>query len=189
MAKKEESKQESKPVDLPLVDVDPKLVEVLQDNSSPKADEEFTFENPATNVKSHLSLSVPQSVPNPLSDEDENAKKINSLIKLFSDTANDIIHNYHNDRTQVNDALGYFENEVRVARSNGAKITPAMIEGWVKLLSVKSDINSNSISILDSMAKLLSAAKNNNLIVNVSNSSTGIDLQALLAQPKRSDEA
>ena len=59
----------------------------------------------------------------------------------------------------------------------------------LKLLGIKSDINANSVGILDSMARLLAAAKNNNLIVNINNEMKGgLDLDALLSQPKRFDE-
>ncbi len=56
-------------------------------------------------------------------------------------------------------------------------------------------INSNATGVLDSMAKLLAAAKNNNVVLNFSggtksgNGIVDIDLEKLLAQPTNEEEA
>ena len=121
--------------------------------------------------------------------EDETSKKINELIKLFSSTVEIIVNNYSTDREQVESAISYFEEQVKVARAAKEKLPPSIIEGWVKLLTVKAEINSNSVGVLDSMAKLLAAAKNNNLIINIGEGkSGGLDLEKLLSQEPKDDE-
>ena len=133
---------------------------------------------------------TPQPAPS-LADgkKDEHSEKVAALIGLFSQTVNTVLNNYATDRLQVDEALAYFENEVKTARATGTKLPPSLIDGWVKLLSVKSDINTNSIGVLDSMAKLLAAARNNNMIINVGATVDGkLDLKALLDQPRKFDE-
>lgn len=122
--------------------------------------------------------------------EDETSKRINELIKLFGSTVEIIVNNYATDRAQVENAISYFEDQVKVARAAKEKLPPAIIEGWVKLLMVKAEINSNSVGVLDSMAKLLAAAKNNNLVINIGENGKagGLDLEKLLSQEPKDDE-
>jgi len=122
--------------------------------------------------------------------EDETSKRINELIKLFGSTVEVIVNNYATDRAQVESAISYFEDQVKVARAAKEKLPPSIIEGWVKLLMVKAEINSNSVGVLDSMAKLLAAAKNNNLVINIGEGGQtgGLNLEKLLSQEPKDDE-
>ena len=85
----------------------------------------------------------------------------------------------------------YFEQQVKEARAAGQKLPQAFIDGWVKLLAVKSEINTNATGVLDSVAKLIASAKNNNIIINMGgdkNQNTTINLEALLSQERKEDE-
>jgi hypothetical protein len=61
------------------------------------------------------------------------------------------------------------------------------MESWVKAASSKAEININKTKLLDSIAKLLAAAKNNNILFEV-NIDTGDDLTDILRQESRFDE-
>ena len=114
-----------------------------------------------------------------------------TLLKGFPEVANRIITNHAADREQVETAIQYFESEVKKARQAGDK-SPAMIEGWVKLMSIKAEINANANSVLDSSARFLAAAKNNDIIINFGNvdkkAIDELDLTKILSQPPREDE-
>ena len=113
------------------------------------------------------------------------------LIESFIQKAQIIIDNHASDRDQVNDAITYFAGEVKNAQEHGKKLSPAFIEGWVKLLATKADINANANAVLDAIAKLMAAAKNNNIVLNLSPGSGqggNLDLEAILARPPAEDE-
>ena len=110
------------------------------------------------------------------------------FLEKFVSVANSIVENHTIDRDQIEEAIIYFAEEVKQARELGLKLPPAMIDGWVKLLATKSDVNANATGVLDSMAKLLAAAKNNNLIININDKDSEFDLEAILSQPAKEDE-
>ena len=75
--------------------------------------------------------------------------------------------------------------------AQGEKPPAAFVEGYVKLLQVKSDINANATGVLDSVARLLAAVKNNNVVFNVGEGTSvsgNIDIEKLLSQTKYEDE-
>jgi hypothetical protein len=122
---------------------------------------------------------------------EEDKLGLKKLIMDFGKTADVIVHNYDVDRGQVNNALIYFEQQVKEARAAGQKLPQAFIDGWVKLLAVKSEINTNATGVLDSVAKLIASAKNNNIIINMGgdkNQNTTINLEELLSQDRKEDE-
>jgi hypothetical protein len=90
----------------------------------------------------------------------------------------------------LENAIGYFENEVKEATKQNKRISPAMVEAWTKLLQTKTEVNTNASRVLDSVARLISAGKGNDLIINLNQakSANGIDLNAILAQPAYDDE-
>jgi hypothetical protein len=121
---------------------------------------------------------------------EEDKLGIKKLVIDFGRTADQITQNYEKDRKEVGEALSYFSKEVKDARAAGQKLPQAFIDGWVKLLAVKSEINTNATSVLDSVAKLLASAKNNNIIINMGeNQETTINLESLLSQDHKEDEA
>jgi hypothetical protein len=111
------------------------------------------------------------------------------LLKTFPTIANKIIANHASDREQVEQAIKFLETQMK---NMGNKLPAVILETWAKLLATKAEINANANGVLDSSAKLLAAAKNNNIIINVGDDNKsigGLDLAALLAQPQRDDEA
>lgn len=130
------------------------------------------------------SLTVQTSPP----PEEDLKDSLRQLIRTFPKAAQRIIDNHASDRTQVDKAIDYYETQIREARETNSKLPPAFIEGYVKLLGIKADINANANGVLDSTAKLLAAAKNHNIIVNVGDTGEHIDLAAMLSQPRRPDE-
>lgn len=124
----------------------------------------------------------------PKEPEDEKSFASKEFLEKFVNVANEIVTNHTKDRDQIEEAISYFAAEVKQARQLGLKLPPALIDGWVKLLATKSDVNANATGVLDSMAKLLAAAKNNNLIVNINKAGPGFDIEAILSQPAKEDE-
>jgi len=114
---------------------------------------------------------------------------IKQLVSKFSSTVETIIQNHKKDRSQLNDAITYFEEEVKEARKSNKRLSSSMIDGWAKLLQTKTEINANASRVLDSVTRLISAGKGNDLIINLNQkAATDIDLDTLLNQPKYEDE-
>ena len=130
---------------------------------------------------------LPSNLEQPTEDEDFGIKK---LVSKFGNTVDIIIQNQSKDRDQLENAIGYFENEVKEATKQNKRISPAMVEAWTKLLQTKTEVNTNASRVLDSVARLISAGKGNDLIINLNQakSANDIDLNAILAQPAYDDE-
>ena len=179
-------------------DDDGELDELLASLPDPKlSEEEMT-----TATKSKPPISEPATTPNipiaessillmptpvPTQEGQENLTlPFIELLRTFPNAAKTIIANHAKDREQVENAIKQIEDQMQDA----GKISAAMYETWAKLLSIKAEINANANGVLDSSAKLLAAAKNNNIIINVGGEKSigGLDLTALLAQPAQGDE-
>lgn len=130
---------------------------------------------------------LPSNLGKSTEDEDFGIKK---LVSKFGSTVDIIIQNQSKDRDQLEDAIGYFENEVKEARKSNQRVSPAMIEAWTKLLQTKTEVNTNASRVLDSVARLISAGKGNDLVINLNQakSANELDLNAILAQPAYDDE-
>ena len=130
---------------------------------------------------------LPSNLGKSTEDEDFGIKK---LVSKFGTTVDIIIQNQSKDRDQLEDAIGYFENEVKEARKSNQRVSPAMIEAWTKLLQTKTEVNTNASRVLDSVARLISAGKGNDLVINLNQakSANELDLNAILAQPDYDDE-
>jgi|APFre7841882654_1041346.scaffolds.fasta_scaffold236505_1 hypothetical protein len=120
----------------------------------------------------------------------EDAAGVKVLLGVFGTTVQDIVRNYTKDREQIDKAIEYFESEVKSSQTSGAKLSPAFIEAWAKLLQAKAEINMSATSSLDSIAKLISAGKGNDLVINLNGKipKGNLNLEALLTQPKYEDE-
>jgi hypothetical protein len=135
----------------------------------------------------------PTKLPAELTTEEktEDVLGIKALLMGFGKIAQDIINKHATDREQVDQALKYFEQQVKAMQTAGIKLPSSLVEGWVSLLKIKADINSNAPAVLDSYAKLLAAAKNNNIVINMTGMQQGsgeIDLDKVLSQPAYDDE-
>lgn len=124
----------------------------------------------------------------PLEPDQQDDIGIKALLGKFGASVELIIANHAADREQIDEAIKFFEQEVRANPRRPA--ISAYVEGWSKLLATKAEVNTNATGVLDSIAKLLAAGKANDLIVNVNNVQKGdLDLEELLSQPKREDES
>lgn len=183
-------------------DVDNELVSMLEDSEPPS---EPPSEQPLQEVfppvqetqvaepKVTQNIVVEPTKSELITPEKEPQDKLGlrKLVLDFSKTADVVSKNYENDRNRVEVAVAYFEHIVRDAQDNGKKLSPAFVEGYVKLLAIKAEINTSATSLLDSIAKLISAAKNNNIIINLGgaeDNNLSLNLEELLSQAPKSDE-
>jgi hypothetical protein len=122
-------------------------------------------------------------------DNDEDDLGMRALVGKFGIAVESIIENQSADRAQIDEAIKFFEKEVRKARENKQKISPSMVEAWAKLLQTKTEVNSNASKVLDSVTRLISAGKGNELIIkpgDVGNSSN-MNIAELLSQDDDDD--
>lgn len=113
--------------------------------------------------------------------------QVQELLVAYNDHFKTTVKNYDKDRTQAEQLISLIETVVR--SSIMQKGASPYVDALVRLLAIKAEINTNATSALDSIAKLLAAAKSNDIIVNLGGVQKGqLDLEALLSQPKREDE-
>ena len=103
----------------------------------------------------------PSTQPVPIVQTDtKNVRALESLFDQFASTAHSMLHNAAEDRGQLNEAIEILGNKVR----SNDRVQGAVIEQWVNAMRAKADLNVSTTKLLDSIAKLLSAAKSNPII-------------------------
>lgn len=123
-------------------------------------------------------------------DEDTGDIGIRQLLSKFGNTVEQIIINQETDRKQIDDAIQFLEGVIKSARDKGEKLSPVYVDAWTRLMQSKADVNANASKVLDSVAKLVSAGKGNELVIKNDSVSTGsLDLESLLEQEKYEDES
>lgn len=113
--------------------------------------------------------------------------QVQELLIAYGDHFKTTVKNYDKDRVQIEQVISLLDTVVRTSiLQKGAS---PYVDALARLLATKAEINTNATSALDSIAKLLAAAKSNDVIVNLGGVQKGqLDLEALLSQPKREDE-
>jgi len=126
-------------------------------------------------------------VPTPEKDDELGVK---DLLQKFRTHANKIIGDHDADRQQIQEAIRMLQPYVEQSvAGNKPKVTSIIVESWAKLLQTKAEITSNGVSVLDSISRLISAAKNNQIVLNQQNVQAGsVDLKDILSQPLEEDE-
>ena len=121
----------------------------------------------------------------PIDDEEDNVSiALTGLATQFAHTVNQVLEDADSDREQLESAISYLDEVVRTGETSGV-----IVEQWVAALGKKADINIQKTKLLDSIAKLLAAAKNNPLIDGTASGDSGdIDFEDVLSQPEYVDE-
>jgi len=164
--------QPSPPPLLPSPPPDPELLSILQSRE-----------------RNVLQVSEKQPITSSINPtnllKDETTQKIETLIENFTKNSLQNIKNQAEDRNQVEETIKKISHRIQEMQDTETyQGMGVMYETLVKALQVKSDINANGSRNLDSIAKLLSAMKNNNLVIIENERNEDKDLEAIL---KRAD--
>jgi hypothetical protein len=148
--------EESKPKDeKEVLVVDPELVDLLADLEKEPAAELATVPEPVPAAP--IPVASVKAEPEVVQ---EGADDVREILSNFRNIRNAIFENYKKDRDQAEEAIQLFLKSVRAG-----SVTQAVIDGYVKALGIKADINANAIGLLDSQARLLSAGKGGALFI------------------------
>jgi PHP family Zn ribbon phosphoesterase len=177
------------------------LIEILSSVTEPEQPDEPMPPSPATppepQIKEPALIQAEPLEPNlPPSDliKAQDNKNINDnfkrLIELFGTSVNEIINNQHTDREQVDSAIQIVQAQINtMIQSGNTKGIGVYLDAWARLLQTKAEVNANAPRSMDSIAKLLSAAKSNDLIINLGGGAAKgtLNLEELLSQPMKDD--
>ena len=184
---------EDTPTDVEEEIVDEELVNLLEQISTeeePEEPEEPEIPpDPKEQTEPELKdneIETPEIVTTTLAAKPEGEDVMVPLKQLavrFSETIDVVFENSKKDRNDIQEVIDYCKGVV-----NGqGKIPEVVMQSWVTAATSKADINIGTTKLLDSIAKLLAAAKNNNILLEV-NIDGNEDLEALLNQDTRFDE-
>lgn len=130
-------------------------------------------------------LPAPAPAPVEMSTIDPNQIDAAKLLKQYLAVYEKFLTNYDADRDQIEKTIKHLED--LVLNVGGAQ--RVHVEMLVAALRVKSETNGNVVKALDSIAKILAAAKGTQVLINNNNNgSAQIDLAKILAQPLYPDE-
>jgi hypothetical protein len=150
-------------------------------------DEQPNKPEPAPKPPEEKPLKAPEPVPTSavtttVQEEKPPGPDIGAILANFCEIRDEIFGNFRNDRKQTAEILQKFEEQIK----EGA-VTTAVLEAYVSTLRIRTDINTNAISMLDSITRLLAAGKNNSVFVQNS-AMTPQDLEKILKAPPMPDE-
>lgn len=162
-----------------------------ESDKNPDESVDDELENLLNQVKDPLPASK-SNVPVPISQETpvveaadtpEEEISVDNDIKIvldkFHGVTDKIINNYDCDRDEIGDAA----ERLRDLLISSPKPPEHIVAGYVAILKTKADANTNIIRLLDAFAKIISSAKNTNII----NQSTSVDLSGLLDEDEDED--
>ena len=112
-------------------------------------------------------------------------KQLQKVASQYGAVFEEIIKNYKKDREQAQEVIDLFMDTVAA----GGKVPRVYIEKIADAVRAKNEIAQTAIRALDSLPKLLSATKNNEMFVN--NSGVSFDaanLKAILEAAKEADD-
>lgn len=111
------------------------------------------------------------------------------LAKQFGKTVNTILENCDADRNQLQNVAADMKAKLDQIMESENKVPTAIVEAWVAAVSKKADVNIGATKLLDSIAKLLAAGKNNELLRDSGDEDFGsMNFDDLLDQDKYDDE-
>ena len=102
--------------------------------------------------------------------------KIDVILSKFDGIRDKLLANLDDDRHKIQYYIDLFTQNVQ-----GDSPKSVMVEGLVNLLSTKAAASANSIKILDSMAKMLAAAKSISTAESGKSTASAKDIDQLLA--------
>lgn len=91
---------------------------------------------------------------------------------------NEVLQACRSDRQEAQDVIGMLRNQIDKAHNNNSDPARVYVEGLVKAIEVKSNINMTAVKIIEANAKMLAATKAGTNI-QLNNSVTTINDQAL----------
>lgn len=106
------------------------------------------------------------------------------LVKQYLDVYEKFLTNYDSDRDQIEKTIKHLEDVV----FNVGSAQRVHIEMLVAALRTKAETNGNIVKAMDSVAKILAAAKGTQILINNSNGNMQKDLAAILKTPLYPDE-
>lgn len=115
---------------------------------------------------------------------DDFQQQFYSLLAKYHPITDDIIKTYKKDRQQAQMILDHFVD----ALAAGGRIPRVYIEKIADILKAKNDISQVPIRMLDSIAKLMSAAKGSDVLQQVNMSFDSSQLAKLLETGRYEDE-
>ena len=88
----------------------------------------------------------------------------NQLVSLFSKRVGKIMKNQDDIREKTLKDLDLLDKKLKATIDNKPNI--AVVQGWVAMHQTLADMDGNSTAVLDSIARLISAAKKNDLLIS-----------------------
>lgn len=155
--------------------VDPELESILDDQeSSPDNDPE---------LQPSPDNAAPADAASPTIPDTQVGDALVQLAVKVGGVADKVLADCETDRFQLEGAIRFLGE---VVQSGGA--SSAYVESWVSAMRTKADINIQRTKLVDSVAKLLGASKNNDIMLGVDEEQESYDLEAILRQPAKFDE-
>lgn len=111
-------------------------------------------------------------------------KHFTQAFKQYNTIFNDIIQNYHQDRIQAQEAIDAFMTVI----TTGGKVPRIYLEKIADVIRAKNEIAHTAIKALESIPKLMSASKGNEIFNQVNMSFDSSQLAKILDTEKYDDE-
>jgi len=112
---------------------------------------------------------LPAAPEEPLNlEENDIGSPLQSLIFKFNKVAQESLDNFAEDRREIEQALQVIWKDLSPAIQNGKKRPRDLYQAYVELIKTKTNNNANVTKLLDSIARLLQAGRQNEIFSGAS---------------------
>lgn len=128
----------------------------------------------------------------------DDVKKIDTdqYLKTLDEITQEVLDACRSDRQEAQDIISMFRSEINNATTTNRQPSRMYIDGLVKALEVKTNINSTAVKMIETNAKMLAAMKVSagpNVQINNANVAAGVtdtdaSLERILSEPLSQDD-
>jgi hypothetical protein len=154
-----------------------------------RIDEKITIVDAQDDIKVNLDI-IPTEIT-PVVQAEEPLIDIKKYLNKLDTVTDSILESCNADRLEAQDIINMYRREIDSAITNSRQPQRMFVDGLVKALEVKSNVNMTAVKALEATAKMIATTKAgssvqvNNLNVGPGNSS---DLESVLALPLSQDD-
>ncbi len=113
---------------------------------------------------------------------------VNEFFERYDTVTGEILASCRSDRAEVQEVIDLCRERIDDCLQNGRDPARMFVDGLVKAVEVKANVNMTAVKIMDAGARLISAGKNQINIQNNMAAPSSQDLENLLSEPMKVED-
>lgn len=119
---------------------------------------------------------------------EEQSVEIGKYLDKIDEVTDEVLQACRADRQETQDVINMMRNQCDMAHKNGSHPSKMYVEGLIKAVEVKTNINTNAIKMMESIAKMIAATKAGMIMQNNNLTVSGAELDDILSRQGPSED-